>query len=182
MIEDHDETLGVPEVEPWKAAITEAERKFSELIGKFNILVEDSEQDVRAAIVNIGIDDTIVSSESAVLSKEIKNFLICESATDEEVEFAMVKIKDWRKRFERIKDKAYAIQRNSKCFNLDDPRVSNSQAAVADLEQQLSIAMDELKEEDTKRCLYSLARSKTASVKLPIFTGDQYEHFSKFRQ
>lgn len=44
------------------------------------------------------------------------------------------------------------------------------------------MAIDQVKEEDSNRCLYSLAKSKTATVKLPVFAGTQAEDFSKFRR
>ena len=94
----------------------------------------------------------------------------------------MGKIDDWSKRFERIKDKAYAILRNSQCFNLNDTKVSTAQAIVKNLEHELNVAIGQVKEEDSDRCLYSLAKSKTVTVKLPIFTGAQAEDFSKFRK
>ena len=53
---------------------------------------------------------------------------------------------------------------------------------MANLEQELNVAIDQLKDEDNKRCLYSLAKSKTASVKLPMFTGERSEDFSKFKR
>ena len=81
-----------------------------------------------------------------------------------------------------MKDKAYAIKRNSQCFNLNDPRVSNSENAVASLEKELNDATDQLKAEDNKHCLYSLSKSKTASVKLSVFTGERSEDFSKFKK
>ena len=46
----------------------------------------------------------------------------------------------------------------------------------------MNTAVEQLKFEDDKRCLYSLSKSKTASVKLPIFNGDGHEDFSKFRK
>ena len=199
MIDDHGDTLGSGEVVAWKASLKEAEKKFMQLIGKYErpnlngtqhpspvnpLPVQNSNQAQaeRAAQVNIEIDADIISNESKVLAREIKKFLDSDEATDEEIETAMGKIDDWNKRFERIKDKSYAIQRNSQCYNLNDPRVSNSQATITNLEHELNMAIDQVKEEDSKRCLYSLAKSKTATVKLPIFTGAQAEDFSKFRR
>ena len=196
MIDDHHSNLGGPEVEAWKLVVSEAEKKFLQLVVKYEVS-DSSEtshpsqadatpvpnnQALRAAQVNIEIDDDIVSNESKALSKEVKKFLDCDQVADEDIEIALGKVDDWNKRFERVKDKAYAIKRNSQCFNLDDPRVSNAQSAVAHLEQELNIAIDQLKDEDNKRCLYSLAKSKTASVKLPIFTGDRAEDFPKFKK
>ena len=50
------------------------------------------------------------------------------------------------------------------------------------LEQELNVAIDQIKEEDSNWCLYSLAKSKTTTVKLPVFSGAQDEDFSKFKK
>ena len=48
--------------------------------------------------------------------------------------------------------------------------------------RKLNIAIYELKVEDKKCCLYSLAKSKRTSVKLPVFTGERSECFLKFKK
>ena len=196
MVDEHRDTLGTPEVETWNLMVSGAELKFKQLVCKYQSsttreAVQTPQDDhtpapnnqaLRAAKVNIEIDDDIVSKESIALSKEVKKYLDCEQIADEDIETALGKVEEWNKKFERLKDKTYAIKRNSECFNLNDPRVSNSQNAVANLEQELNVAIEQLKDEDNKRCLYSLAKSKTAAVKLPMFTGERAEDFSKFRK
>ena len=176
MIDDHGDALGRGEVEAWQTTIENAKKTFFALINKFErpnpngnqpsaaaslppFQNHNQAQAKRTAKVNINIDADIVEKESKVLSKEIKKFHDSDEATDEEIEAAMSKIDNWNKRFERIKDKVNAIQRNSECFNLNDPKVSNTQAIINNLEQELNVAIDQVKEEDNNRCLYSLANS-----------------------
>ena len=100
----------------------------------------------------------------------------------EDIEVAIGKFNNWKKRLERIKEKAYAIKRNSDCYDLDDHRVSSALREVENLEQNLNSAVEQLKFEDDKRCVYSLSNSRTASIKLPVFHGDDHEDFSKFKK
>merc|ERR1712015_58750 len=145
MIDEHRDALGSGEVLAWQSSIKEAEKTFSLTIEKFDrpnpngnqlpslaslppAQSNSQTQAERAAQVNIDIDADIVEKESKALSKELRKFHDSDEATDEEIEAAMVKIDDWNKRFERIRDKAYAIQRNSQCFSLNDSKVSTTQA------------------------------------------------------
>ena len=146
----------------WQSSIKEAEKLFSLTIGKFDrpnpngnqlpslasyppVQSNHQAQAERAARVNIDIDADIIEKESQVLSKEIRKFHDSDEATDEEIEAAMGKIDEWNKRFERIKDKAYAIQRNSQCFDLNNTKVSTTQAIVENLEQELNVAINQVK-------------------------------------
>jgi hypothetical protein len=122
----------------------------------------NSNQALRAAQVNIEIDDEIVSKESKALSNEVRKFFDCGQLADEDIELALGKINVWNKRLERVKEKAYAIKRNSQCFNLKDPKVSSSENAVANLAQELNNAIDQLKAEDNKRCLRHLLYFNTS--------------------
>ena len=78
------------------------------------------------------------------MSNEVSKFLDCSEVADKDIEIALGKTNDWNKKLERLKDKAYAIKRNSQCFNLNDPRVSKSKNAVDNLEHELKNAIDEL--------------------------------------
>jgi hypothetical protein len=184
MLDEYEADLCAPEVTAWKLVIKNANKKFREIVGKFGKAeangtcqpiqysapsVQSNTHSVKAAKVDIEIDDDIVSKESKLLSKELKNFLDSEKASDEDIEVAMGKVDDWNKRFERIKDKAYAIKRNSECFDLNDLRVSSTLCAVTNLEHELNGAVDQLKAEDDKRCLYSLK------------SQSQRQHWSNFQ-
>ena len=166
MLDEYAADFGTPEVEAWKLVISNANKKFRGIVGKFGKAVangtsqpvqysappvQSNTHAVKAAKVDIEIDDNIVSKESKLLTKEVKNFLDCEKASDEDIEVAMCKIDDWNKRLERIRDKAYAIKRNSECFDLNDPRVSSALCAVENLEHELNIAVEQLNAEDDKR-------------------------------
>jgi hypothetical protein len=165
MLDEHEADLGGPEVEAWRVVIRNANKRFAEIVGRFGRSeangtsqpiqhnappVQSNNHAVKTAKFNVDIDNEIVSKESKLLSNEVRNFLGCEKVSDEDDEVAMGKIDDWNKRFQQIKDKAYAIKRNSECFDLDDPRVSSTQNAVENLEHELNTAVEQLKGEDEK--------------------------------
>ena len=132
MVDDHGDTLGLTEVETWNLVVSGAEQKFRQLVVKYARSVPKEtplsdhadathapvKQDLRAAQVNIEIDDEVVSKESKAMSNEVSKFLDCSEVADEDIEIALGKTNDWNKKLERLKDKAYAIKRNSQCFNL----------------------------------------------------------------
>ena len=106
MIEEHSDALGGGEVQAWNASVKEAEKKFMQLVGKFerpnpngNQLSSPASlppvqnnyqaQAERAAQVNIDIDAGIIEKESKTLSKEVRKFHDSDEATEKEIEAAM---------------------------------------------------------------------------------------------
>ena len=57
-----------------------------------------------------------------------------------------------------------------------------STALINTLESEMSMAIDNIKFEDYKRCLYSSSKSKATDVKLPTFDGNQFDDFMKFQK
>ena len=94
----------------------------------------------------------------------------------------MNNIEGWKKRFDKIQDKCWAMQRNDKIYDLKSLRVTSSIAMLNSLKAELRIAIDNIKFEDESRCLYSLCKSTTANVKLPTFSGKAEEDFFKFKK
>ena len=71
---------------------------------------ETLSQSTKVAKVNISIDADIVASEAKSLTAEIRKFADWGSAESHEVEIAMGKKADWRKRFKKIKEKGWAVR------------------------------------------------------------------------
>lgn len=94
----------------------------------------------------------------------------------------MNKVDDWKRKMEKLREKSYAIQRNTMSLNLDQSTMRSSKALVSTLSSELDIVVDSIQFEDGKRCLYSQNRSKVASFKFPTFGGDIEEDFAKFEK
>ena len=136
----------------------------------------------KKAQVNVDLDAEEVSKEGVSLEHECRKYNDWEEADDEEVEEYMGKIEEWRKRFLKMNEKVKAIERNTKIFDLDETKMKSSQALFRAVECQMETAVENIKFENDARCLYSLSKSKTASVKLPSFSGEQEEDFCKFKK
>ena len=67
-------------------------------------------------------------------------------------------------------------------FLLDDRKNQAATFFMNTLGSELDIAMEEITYEDESRCLFSINKTKTASVKLPTFGGEADEDFSKFEK
>ena len=139
-------------------------------------------QKTRAAQVEVDVDADIVAREGKKLTTEININQKWEELTDHEIEIAMGKIGDWKKRFDKIEEKGWNIKRNTGSFNLNEDKLRSTQAMIATLEQELEFAIQDIESEDKKRCLYSTSKSKTATVKFPTFGGGQDEDFFKFER
>ena len=68
----------------------------------------------------------------------------------------MHKVDDWKRKMERLREKSYAIQKNSLSFNLDQAKMRSSKLMVNALSSELDIAVEMIQFEDRQRCLYSL--------------------------
>ena len=91
MVDDHCDTLGLPEVETWSLVVSGAEQKFKQIVVKYARSVPKEtpisghadaihaavQQELRAAQVNIEIDDEVVSKESKAMSNVVGKFLDC---------------------------------------------------------------------------------------------------------
>ena len=61
-------------------------------------------------------------------------------------------------------------------------KLKTSTALLHTLNSDMELAIDNIKFEDEMRCLYSLNMLKTASIKLPSFSGELDEDFWKFKK
>ena len=143
---------------------------------------ESQQQAIKVAKVNVDIDSDIISSEAKALTAEIRKFEDWSSAESHEIELAMSKKEEWKKRLKSVKDKGWGIQRNTISFNLDQTKMMSSKATISVLEAELELVIENIEFEDEARCLYSLNKSKTADVKLPLFGGEFGEDYRKFEK
>ena len=60
--------------------------------------------------------------------------------------------------------------------------LKRAEAVVGNLETELELAIEDIITEDKNRCLFLLNKSKAADVKLPHFSGNKEEDFSKFKK
>ena len=199
----HSNTDAEQEIRAWKEKINQGEAVFTNIVNQFGRRAMPVNQDVssnavpalnqqqtssgiqsqavqpfsslekKKAQVNVDLDAEEVSKEGVSLEHECRKYDDWEEADDEEVEEYMGKIEEWRKRFLKMNEKVKAIERNTKIFDLDETKMKSSLALFRTVECQMETAVENIKFENDARCLYSLSKSKTASVKLPSFSGEQ---------
>ena len=126
------------------------------------------------------MDYEIIVEEGDKLKEEYDHSW--DSASDNDIELAMNKIVDWRRKFERLQDKRWNIHRKTISYHLDDQKKHSVTHYMNILGSELDMAMDRIKFEDETRCLFSTIKSKNASVKLPTFGGEAEDDFSKFEK
>ena len=139
-------------------------------------------QFVSNAMTDVKVDAEIVSTEGKELAAKVNKYLDRSEATNDEIELAMADIDGWERKFAKIREKCYAIKRNTLKFNLDDMDLKRAEAVVDNLETEIQLAIEDIISEDKDRCLFSLNKSKAADFKLPYFSGNKEEDFSKFRK
>ena len=132
------------------------------------------------ALADITVDYEIIVEEGDKLKEEYDHSW--DSASDNDIELAMNKIVDWRRKFERLQDKRWNIHRKTISYHLDDQKKHSVTHYMNILGSELDMAMDRIKFEDQTRCLFSTIKSKNASVKLPTFGGEAEDDFSKFEK
>ena len=67
-------------------------------------------------------------------------------------------------------------------YSLDNEMLKAAKGLVKKLEYETLMAIEEIKNEDLSRCLYSLGESEAPQVTLPFFSGALEDDFSKFRK
>ena len=141
-----------------------------------------SHQKVEAALADISVDFDIIITEGDRLTEEFNKFESWSTASDNEIELAMDKLEEWRRKFERLQDKRWAIQRKTLSFKLDDRKMKSATSYMNTLALELDLALGDIIHEDQIRCLFSINKTKTASVRLPTFEVNGKEDFSKFEK
>ena len=201
----HEHDLGSQEVAVWKRKITDGEGEFRIFMNKaanklrsvqsistrpVNVPMSgvaptaatNQSQAVTNAMADVKVDAEIVTTEGKERAAKVNKYLDWSEATNDEVELAMANIDGWERKFAKIREKFYAIKRNTLKFNLDDMDLRRAEAVVGNLETEIELAIEDIISEDKDRCLFSLNKSKAADVKFPYFSSNKEEDFSKFRK
>ena len=197
----HGHDLGSEEVAVWKQKITDGEKNFRHFLNKVarklgsvqnlsvpaNVLIPgaaapDQSHAANNAMADVKVDAEIVATEGTELADKVNKCVDWTNATNEEIEIAMTGLEGWELKFAKIRERSYAVKRNTIKFNLDDTELRRAEAIVGNLETDLELARDALISEDKNRCLFSLSKSNSAAVKFPHFSGNREEDFSKFRK
>ena len=137
---------------------------------------------VKRAQIDVDIDTEIIFDDVKSLSAEFNKVEDWSIAESHIIEKYMQKIDQWKKKLKFLKDKVRDIKKNTVVYDLDNAKLLRSESAVASLEAEIEIAVEQLEHEDSERCLYSLNKSRTAAIKYPQFSGLQDEDYVKFEK
>ena len=67
------------------------------------------------------------------------------------------------------------MKKNVQLYDLPSTQLTQSTSLMENSEEEMEIAIHDIKEEDDVRGLYSLSESKASDVKLPEFSGKPHE-------
>ena len=135
----------------------------------------DDPSQVRDAEVEVSVEAERVALEVKKLEKHVKKYDDWGDATNEEIEEAMRSADGWKNRLYKIQDRIYSMKKNFQLYNLSSTELTQSTSLMEKLEEEMEIAIHDIKEEDDIRGLYSLSESKASDVKLPEFSGKPHE-------
>ena len=138
-------------------------------------------QNVLTATSEVEVEYERVVADSDELEEELEEHE-WGTAEDIEIEQAMKKIDEWKKKYREIEERKFNIQKKTKSFKLDTTKLEKATSYVNKLGSRLENAIAVIKFEDGERGLFSDNRSKTASVKLPCFAGLDEEDYSQFEK
>ena len=136
----------------------------------------------KVAEVEVEVDNERISDGVQMLNAEIRKFGDWSEAESYEIELAMRKICSWKTQMKSLKEKLWAIKRNTNSFDLDCSILTRSEAAINTLNAELELVVGTIEHEDSERCLYSLNKAKSYDVKFPQFSGSLDEDFIKFQR
>ena len=136
----------------------------------------------KVAEVEVEVDNEQISDGVQMLNAEIRKFGDWSEAESYEIELAMRKICSWKTQMKSLKEKLWAIKRNTNSFDLDCSILTRSEAAINTLNAELELVVGTIELEDSERCLYSLNKAKSYDVKFPQFSGSLDEDFIKFQR
>ena len=145
-----------------------------------NNLSADSIQ-VNLARVNATIEFEKLTSETKLLSSELRKVEDWSAADSHVIEAAMNQVADWKERLNKIKESYFVMKRNILTYDLPADDLLVAESKVKCLSSELDICIDDLQFEDETRCLYSLSRANLAGVRYPTFSGSPDEDYVKFK-
>ena len=77
------------------------------------------------------------------------------TAQSYEVEVAITKIESWKNQMRNIQNTLYTLQKNVRCFNLDENRLRESDEAFVNLKTEIQLIIENIEFVDESRCLFS---------------------------
>ena len=196
MIIVHKAAMSTDDINLWEQNIVESETKYRDHnAAAFEVIKSGRTQAVptmlasthnasslaKAAEVKNVIKAERVDTEGKKLENEVTRYNDWGDATNEEIEEAMRNVEEWKKRLSKIEDRIFLMKKNVKLYNLTNDELTRFVSKVVNLEEEVTKAIKNIKEEDEVRGLYSLSKSKASDVKLPKFGGNPHENFVKFR-
>ena len=141
----------------------------------------------KAAQAGFDVDAEKNDKDIAALTDEIEKIEDWSEASSHQVEDAMLKIPEWKKKFKSIEDLCYSMKRTAKTHDLDDPndpddKLKEIEEAMKILQNLMEKQIKEIEFQDESRCLYSCTKHRSATVQYPTFSGLSNEDFFKFQK
>ena len=96
----------------------------------------------QVAIADVSVDHDMIISEGDLLKEEFQKFDDWGEAEDEDVEAAMKAIESWRKKFNKLSDVRWTIQKKTQSHSLDDAKSKSANSYVNLLGAELNTAIE----------------------------------------
>ena len=136
----------------------------------------------RKAQTSVEIESEDIRAKVKALSEEFNKISCWSTAEHHVVEASMGKIKSWKERLEKLKDKAKEVKKDTKVYNLDTGPLTLATAALGSAEGELEFVIDQIEHEDEERGLFTQSQTKAANISFPTFSGHDNEDFVKFKK
>ena len=133
-----------------------------------------SQQKVEAALADVSVDFDIIITEGDRLKEDFGKFENWSTASDNEIELAMNKVEEWRRKFERLQDKRWSIQRKTLSFKLDERKMKSATSYMNTLGSELDMAVEDITQKTrSAACFRSIER------KLPVSSFPHLEELEE---
>ena len=134
------------------------------------------------AMSEIGVDCDVIASDGQLLKEEFQKYHDWGEASDEEIEIAMKSIELWKKKYDKLLEMSRSIAKKTSSYCLDDAKSRTATAFINTLGAEFELSLTDIKHEDKVRCLFSLNKSSTSTIKYPTFSGLDEEDYSLFEK
>ena len=123
-----------------------------------------------------------IMDDVTVLEEKIRKVHNWSEISDLEVGRYMYEIKDWTADMQRLLKLNRELEDLRADYALTAEEVkSDSEMVVNGLNDELKLTIDAVKEQDDLRALFTLDKSKSDPVKLPVFEGKESEDYVEFK-
>ena len=136
-----------------------------------------------AAIIKGTAKYEFIMDEVTALEEKIRKVHNWSEITDLEVGRYMNEIKEWNDDMQKILKLNRELEdlRADYALNADEVK-SDAEMVVNGLNDELRLTVDAVKEQDDLRALFTLDKSKSDPVKLPVFEGKDSEDYVEFKE